>query len=132
MITLFGLKAAALAAFLLAATVWSAPAVGQMLCGPQNKLTDLLKQRFSEVRQGVGVSTDAQRIVELYVSPDGSWTIVVTDTHGRSCVVLAGEDWTQAPQMDRKAPQSPKGPTRAYLGARLKDPGVCRAQPGGR
>ena len=84
----FGLKAAALAAFLLAATVWSAPAVGQVLCGPRDGLAELLKQRFGETRQAGGVSADARRIVELFVAPDGSWTIVVTDTQGRSCIVL--------------------------------------------
>ena len=99
MTALFGLRAAALAAFLLAATVWSAPAVGQVLCGPGDGLVELLKQRFGETRQAVGVSADARRIVELFVAPDGSWTIVVTDTQGRSCIVLSGEDWTRAPQM---------------------------------
>ena len=95
-----GLRAAVLAAFLLAAlSLWPAPAVGQVLCGPQNKLADQLKQRFGETRQAMGVSTDAQRIVELFMAPNGSWTIVVTDTQGRSCIVLSGEDWTQAPKM---------------------------------
>ena len=56
---------------------------------------ELLKQRFGETRQALGVSADARRIVELFVAPDGSWTIVVTDAHGRSCIVLSGEDWTQ-------------------------------------
>ena len=105
-----GLRAAVLVAFLLAATVWSAPAVGQVLCGPRDGLDDLLKQRFGETRQTVGVSADARRIVELFVAPDGSWTIVVTDAHGRSCIVLSGEDWTQTPQMDGNALRSPTEP----------------------
>ena len=96
----FGLMAAALAAFLLAAlSLWPTSAAGQMLCGPQNKLADLLKQRFGDTRQAGGVSADARRIVELFVAPNGSWTIVVTDAHGQSCIVLSGEDWTRAPQM---------------------------------
>ena len=106
-----GLRAAVLAAFLLTAlSLWPTPAAGQVLCGPQNKLADQLKQRFGETRQAMGVSTDAQRIIELFMAPDGSWTIVVTDTRGRSCIVLAGEDWTQAPQPQGMLPQSPREP----------------------
>ena len=112
-----GSRAAVLAAFLLAATVWSASAVGQVLCGPRDGLDDLLKQRFGETQQAVGVSADARRIVELFVAPDGSWTIIVTDAHGRSCIVLSGEDWTQTPQMDGNASQSPREPyTGIFLG----------------
>ena len=97
---LFGLRAAVLAAFLLAAfSLWPTPAAGQVLCGPRDGLDALLKQRFGETRQAMGVSTDAQRIIELFMAPDGSWTIVVTDTRGRSCIVLAGEDWAHAPRM---------------------------------
>ena len=107
----FGLRAAVLAAFLLAAlSLWPTSAAGQVLCGPQNKLADQLKQRFGETRQAMGVSTDAQRIIELFMAPDGSWTIVVTDTRGRSCIVLAGEDWTQAPQPQGMLPQNPRKP----------------------
>ena len=114
----FGLMAAVLAAFLLAAlSLWPTSAAGQILCGPQNKLADQLKQRFGETRQAVGVSADARRIVELFVAPDGSWTIVVTDTQGRSCIVLSGKDWTQTPQMDGNASQSPREPyTGIFLG----------------
>ena len=107
----FGLRAAVLAAFLLAVlSLWPAPASGQVLCGPRDGLDDLLKQRFGETRQAVGVSTDARRIVELFMAPNGSWTIVVTDTQGRSCIVLAGEDWTQAPQTQGTLPQNPREP----------------------
>ena len=108
---LFGLRAAVLAVFLLTAlSLWATSAAGQVLCGPQNKLADLLKQRFGETRQAVGVSTDARRVVELFAAPDESWTIVVTDAHGRSCIVLTGKDWTQTPQMDGNATQSPREP----------------------
>ena len=110
MITLFGLRAAALAAFLLAATVWSTSAAGQMSCGPRNGLADQLKQRFGETRQALGVSTDGQRIVELFMRPGGSWTIVVTDIHGRSCILFAGENWTQAPKTQGTLPQNPREP----------------------
>ena len=106
-----GLRAAVLAAFLLAVlSLWPAPATGQMLCGPRDGLAELLKQRFGETQQAVGVSADARRIVELFVAPDGSWTIVVTDTQGRSCIVLTGKDWNQTPQMDENAPQGPREP----------------------
>ena len=100
MTALFGLRAAVLAAFLLSSlSPWPTPAAGQVLCRPRDGLDALLKQRFGETRQAVGVSADARRIVELFVAPDASWTIIVTDTQSRSCIVLSGEGWTQTPQM---------------------------------
>lgn len=34
---------------------------------------------------------------ELFVSETGSWTVVVSDPKGRSCVVASGEDRQQLP-----------------------------------
>ena len=32
-------------------------------------------------------------VMEVYVSTQGSWTIVVTSSKGTSCVIAAGESW---------------------------------------
>jgi hypothetical protein len=36
-------------------------------------------------------------MVELFVGKTGTWTVVVTDTQGRSCVVANGDGWTGVP-----------------------------------
>ncbi|MEK9968914.1 MAG: hypothetical protein VW600_07245 [Ferrovibrio sp.] len=73
------------------------PATAQqtMLCGLRDDMGKMLDQRFGEQPQAAGVVGD--RIVELLVSQTGSWTILITSTDGRACVVTGGEDWTDQP-----------------------------------
>lgn len=32
-------------------------------------------------------------IMEIYASATGTWTVIVTDVTGMSCIVAAGEGW---------------------------------------
>jgi hypothetical protein len=80
-----------------ASTLPITPAQAQqaMLCGLRDDMGKMLDQRFGEQPQAAGVVGD--RIVELLVSQTGSWTILMTSTDGRACVVTGGEDWTDQP-----------------------------------
>ncbi len=73
------------------------PAAAQQatLCGLRNDMGAMLEQRFGEQPQAGGVVGD--RVVELLVSESGSWTILITSTDGRSCIVTGGEDWNDEP-----------------------------------
>jgi hypothetical protein len=76
----------------------TAPAQAQqqaMLCGLRDDMGKMLDQRFGEQPQAGGIVGD--RIVELLVSQNGSWTILITGTDGRSCVVTGGDSWTDQP-----------------------------------
>ncbi|MCW0232372.1 MAG: hypothetical protein OJJ21_02110 [Ferrovibrio sp.] len=80
----------------IAAILSSARAQQQpLLCGLRDDMGKMLDQRFGEQPQAAGVVGD--RIVELLVSQTGSWTILITSTDGRACVVTGGEDWTDQP-----------------------------------
>ncbi|WP_280800260.1 MULTISPECIES: hypothetical protein [unclassified Mesorhizobium] len=35
-------------------------------------------------------------MLEIFVSDQGTWTILATDTHGQSCIITAGEGWDGA------------------------------------
>ena len=37
-------------------------------------------------------------IVEVFVSPEGSWTLVVAQPNSMSCLIAAGQDWETLPQ----------------------------------
>lgn len=37
--------------------------------------------------------TSRGRLLEVLVSPSGSWSLVLTAPGGRSCLVAAGSDW---------------------------------------
>jgi hypothetical protein len=97
-------KAVLTSAFVFTAsllTITGVPAISaqaqqqQMLCGLRDEMGKMLENRFGEQPQAGGVVGD--RIVELLVSQSGSWTILITSTDGRACVVTGGEDWTDQP-----------------------------------
>lgn len=62
-------------------------------CAPREALTGHLAERFGETRRGVGTAMRGARLVEIYASEGGSWSIVVTDPRGISCLLATGEGW---------------------------------------
>ena len=40
---------------------------------------------------------NAQTVMEIFMSPKGTWTVLVTDTTGTSCMTASGEDWQEVP-----------------------------------
>ena len=74
----------------------SAAAAG-WICGDRSEIASSLSNRFSEEPRSLGVDADGG-ILEVFVSETGSWTIIVTNPRGRTCVLTAGENWeTMAP-----------------------------------
>jgi hypothetical protein len=80
----------ALAAALLAAGTASTQA--QQNCGPHGDLVAHLGDRYQERQLGYGTVGNFA-IMEIYVSDTGTWTVIVTDVAGKSCIVAAGEAW---------------------------------------
>lgn len=77
----------ALAAVLGAA----APAAGQTVCGTREAIIAELSAKYGETRRAIGLQ-EGRGIVEVWASEaTGSWTILVTNTAGRTCLVAAGE-----------------------------------------
>jgi hypothetical protein len=66
------------------------------ICGPREKIIERLAARYDERQSAIGM-TGGGSLVELFVSPDGTWTFVHTTTEGVSCLLAAGEDWEQVP-----------------------------------
>ena len=79
------LLAAALAAV-------AAPACAQAVCGPRAEIAARLAGEFAEVPIGRGLSADG-RMVEVFASADGSWTLVATRPDGHACLAAVGEAW---------------------------------------
>ncbi|WP_214470788.1 hypothetical protein [Mesorhizobium sp. dw_380] len=74
----------------LALTTLSAQA--QLVCGGRSDVVAGLAKAFQERQIGYGVVGQVA-IVEIYVSASGSWTLLITDVSGRSCILAAGEGW---------------------------------------
>lgn len=57
--------------------------------------TDIVKalgDKFHESEAGRGLISP-NVVLEIFVSDQGSWTVLASDTKGQSCVISAGEGW---------------------------------------
>ena len=54
---------------------------------------DALEGQYGEKVSGRGLAQEGRAMVELFRSETGSWTLIVTDVNGRSCVMASGEAW---------------------------------------
>lgn len=68
-----------------------APAQAQQTsCAERSIIVEHLKQKYREAPTLVGI-TDGQNVMEFWGNPDKpSWTVVVTDVNGQSCLVASG------------------------------------------
>ena len=92
---------AALAVFCLAMALLTAGAFAQIvMCADRDAIVAQLKGRYHETRQGIGVMSETN-ITELYVSAEGTWTVLMTMANGKACIIAAGDDWQEAPDAIR-------------------------------
>ncbi len=84
----FALGAALVAAFFL-------PAAAQRLCLPRAAIAERLAVDWGEVPAARGLADGA--VLEVFASPGGTWTMVVTTADGTACVLGAGEAWEMLP-----------------------------------
>ena len=70
----------------------SRPAHAQINCDVRKNLLAMLDTGFAEKPVAIGLATTGS-VVELLISSDGTWTILVTKPSGIACVAAAGEEW---------------------------------------
>ncbi len=91
------LKSLSLAAVLAIATFSGSPtAEARAFCAPRDSIVEILGKRFSEERQAIGLASQTG-LVELYVSKNGTWSMVRTNVKGVACVIASGHAWERAP-----------------------------------
>lgn len=73
------------------------PAGAQQVCTTHEAATKQLGDRYGETVVGRGLSKTGTRMVEVFVSEKGTWTVVISEPNGRSCVLASGESWQQVP-----------------------------------
>ncbi len=68
-------------------------ATAQPQCNTRESIRTQLAERYGESPVATGV-TSGGALVEVYSANNGrTWSIVVTDTNGISCLAAAGEGW---------------------------------------
>lgn len=84
---------------ILCMSIAATPAFAQMVCGKHDVIEKKLEDDYKEVRIGSGLTgTDEQpahkrRIVSLYLSEEGTFSVVITNTTGTTCLMAVGENW---------------------------------------
>ncbi len=71
----------------------ASPAISEQLSAPRDRAVIQLEKQFGEMVSGRGLAANGKRMIELLVSEKGSWTVLVSDANGRSCVMASGENW---------------------------------------
>ena len=95
------------------ATVWYSPAKAQgfsvqviVKCNTTEMILDLLKDKYREVVTGGGISGGEQ--IRLFESHDAgdkqTWTLVISNPNGLSCIMKGGEDWIVKPLIPKGDP----------------------------
>ena len=83
-------------AALIVSLVVAGSASAQMACAKRTDILSRLDGQYSEAPVAMGLANNGG-VIEVLSSPDGNtWTIIVTDTNGLSCLVAAGEYWGPA------------------------------------
>ncbi|MER9403632.1 hypothetical protein NKI36_06165 [Mesorhizobium caraganae] len=61
-------------------------------CAARTDMVKALGEKFHENQAARGL-VNPNVVLEIFISDQGTWTILATDTHGHSCVITAGEGW---------------------------------------
>lgn len=93
-------------ALLLLLTIVS-PTHAQEVCMRRDDLADVLYDKYGEVPVGRGLTTNG-RLLEIFASLKGSWTLVLTWPSKVSCIYKVGQDWSEiAPTETGKTAELP-------------------------
>ena len=73
-------------------------AEGARSCGPREHVVARLTERFGESQQAIGL-TSASGLLEVFASRrTGSWTLIVTNAEGQSCLLASGAAYEAVPR----------------------------------
>ncbi|HEX8046827.1 hypothetical protein [Rhizobium sp.] len=73
-----------------------AAAQATVACAERAEIVAFLDGHYSEKPSAIG-QLDSKTIVEIFAAQSGSWTMMITDVSGRSCVILTGQNWDSIP-----------------------------------
>lgn len=78
---------------LLAALLWALPAAPAFaegpVCAKRAEYVDFLKRNRNETQERTALVSE-RTLLELFVSPSGTWTVLTTTTTGLSCLARTG------------------------------------------
>lgn len=93
--------------------VWNSPAKSQgfsipvfLKCNTTKFISDMLKYEYQE--ESIGLGSSAGEKVQLYTSHgignNETWTLVISNPNGYSCIIKGGSNWIVAPLIPKGKP----------------------------
>lgn len=82
------------AARVIALTCFPA-AAGPGFCAERDQIAERLASAYSEQLLGAGMQSETS-MFEVWASPEGTWTILLTRPDGVACVMATGTNWVAA------------------------------------
>ncbi len=77
---------------LASAALSGGPVHAQSNCDTRTSLIAKLDKSFGEQPIAIGLASTGS-VLEVLISSDGTWTILVTNPDGLACIAAAGEHW---------------------------------------
>ncbi|MCH7864963.1 MAG: hypothetical protein IIC56_07100 [Proteobacteria bacterium] len=87
-----------LGALLIGSSFISTAAAAQPVCGSHGTVSENLKKGYAEAPVSMGVTMNGA-VIEVFASEKGTWTLVITQPNGMSCLIAAGLDWESLPTL---------------------------------
>jgi hypothetical protein len=69
-------------------------ASAEPMCGERTKIVNELGASYQEVGKARGLISQVQ-LLEVFVSPDKNWTILISHPDGVSCIMATGQGWEE-------------------------------------
>jgi hypothetical protein len=82
-------------AAVLACSVAS-PGYAQSVCGDRAQIIKVLDTKYKEMPRAFGIAGQ-KNLVELFTSKSGSWTMLMTQPKGVTCILATGQSWEELP-----------------------------------
>jgi len=89
------------AAVALSTGSFSSQALAQMACGKRGDFLAQLEKQYGETPTAIGI-TDQGALLDVVVSPAGTWTMMLTVAGGPTCIVATGRHWETLPAKSEK------------------------------
>lgn len=79
---------------------FSCPALAQQPpCSKRDDVVSHFAKKYGETPRSIGLGNNGG-VVEVLTTPTGStWTVIITYPNGMACMVAAGENWEQVPEI---------------------------------
>lgn len=93
----FGVKGGIALMALMLGGIFVSPPAQASICGDHKNIKKILGERYSESQRAFGM-VNQDGLVEVYTSSGGSWSILMTSSNGRTCIIAAGKAWQEFEQ----------------------------------